>query len=217
MAPEQIRGDVLDGARISSRGRGRVRALGGAASVRGASDALAVMASVLTDQADPEALERAEGAAPGGRVVLRALSKRPEDRFASMEDLMKALDAAARGEAPAEPTRSATEAQSFSTGEVREVLGKAIEQQAAKQGSTKLRFEDLLAVAAEVGVDADSSAEASRALRVRNEAPLRRAPRAAARSRQARRVDPRPQAGVHRHAGVYLDRTARCWCWAWCC
>lgn len=43
-------------------------------------------------------------------------------------------------------------AQQFSTSEVREVLGKAIEQQAAKQGSTKLGFDELLAVAAEVGM-----------------------------------------------------------------
>ena len=46
-------------------------------------------------------------------------------------------------------------AQQFSTSEVREVLGKAIEQQAAKQGSTKLGFDELLAVAAEVGMGID--------------------------------------------------------------
>jgi serine/threonine-protein kinase len=60
-------------------------------------------------------------------------------------------------------------AQQFSTGEVREVLGKAIEQQAAKQGSTKLGFDELMAVAAEVGVDVESLRDASRALRVRGE------------------------------------------------
>jgi serine/threonine-protein kinase len=90
-------------------------------------------------------------------------------------------------------------AQQFSTSEVREVLGKAIEQQAAKQGSTKLGFDELIAVAAEVGVDVDSLREASRALRVRDEAQSSAVEDAAKRDawiRQQRRM-------LHRHAGVY--------------
>lgn len=200
MAPEQIRGDTLDG-RTDQFAWGVVayELLAGRLPWRGAADALAVMASVLTDAADPEALQRAEVPRPVAGVVLRALSKRPEDRFASMEDLMRALDAAARGEAPAaEPARGATEAQRFSTGEVREVLGRAIEQQAAKQGSTKLRFEDLLEVAAEVGVDADSLREASRALRVRNEAPA--PPDVAKRDAWIRGR----KLAFYRHAGIYV-------------
>ena len=64
---------------------------------------------------------------------------------------------------------SATLAQQFSTSEVREVLGQAIEHQAAKGNSPKLGFDDLIAIAADVGVDVESLREASRALRVRSE------------------------------------------------
>jgi hypothetical protein len=67
--------------------------------------------------------------------------------------------------------QGATEAQRFSTGEVRDVLAKAIDQQAERQGSAKLGFEDLLAVAAEVGIDPDSLREASRALRASKQEP----------------------------------------------
>ena len=91
-------------------------------------------------------------------------------------------------------------AQQFSTSEVRAVLGEAIEQQAAKQGSTKLGFDDLIAVAAEVGIDVESLREASRALRVRAEEP------AAALETAARRDTCMRQQRLlfYRHAGVYL-------------
>ncbi len=93
----------------------------------------------------------------------------------------------------------ATEAQRFSTSEVREVLAKAIEQQ-AEQGSTKLRFEDLLAVAAEAGIDPESLREATRALRAGKE------PQAAASDAVARRdAWLRQQRLVfYRHAGIYV-------------
>ncbi len=51
------------------------------------------------------------------------------------------------------------------------MLAKAIDQQAERQGSTQLGFEDLLAVAAEVGIDPDSLREASRALRASKQEP----------------------------------------------
>ena len=98
MAPEQIRGDALDG-RADQFAWGVVayEVLTGRLPWRGASDSLAVMASILTD-------ESRAAARRGGRparvqaVVLRALAKRPEDRFASMDDVVRALDAA-RGRA----------------------------------------------------------------------------------------------------------------------
>jgi serine/threonine-protein kinase len=137
-------------------------------------------------------------------VVLRALEKRASDRFASMDELRSALDAAGRGEAPAraakaEPPASATMAQQFSTSEVREVLGHAIEQQAAKQGSSKLGFEDLIAIAAEVGVDVESLREASRALRSRGEEQV--TARADAAKRDAWLQQQRLM--FYRHAGIY--------------
>jgi hypothetical protein len=138
-------------------------------------------------------------------VVLRALAKRPEDRFASMDELLRALDAAGRGEAEApapkvEPPASATLAQQFSTSEVREVLGKAIEQQAAKQGSTRLGFDELLAVAAEVGVDVESLRDASRALRVRNEEQSAALVDTAKRDAWLRQE----RVTFYRHAGIYV-------------
>jgi hypothetical protein len=119
-------------------------------------------------------------------VVLRALEKRPEDRFPSMDDVAQALDAAVReggepGSAKPRHARDrlpqgATEAQRFSTGEVRDVLAKAIDQQAERQGSTKLGFEDLLAVAAEgVSIPIPSGRPAARC----EPASRSRAPRAA--------------------------------------
>jgi serine/threonine-protein kinase len=117
-----------------------------------------------------------------------------------MDDAVRALEAAARGGEPAGvPAPSDTAAQLFSTGEVREVLGKAIERQAQAQGSTKLDFDDLLAVAAEVGIDPDSLREASRALRARKEQPDSLAPEAKKREAWLRRQ----RRNFRRHAGVY--------------
>jgi eukaryotic-like serine/threonine-protein kinase len=176
MAPEQIRGDALDG-RTDQFAWGVVayELLAGRLPWRGSGDAMAVMASVLTDRVDRAPLDQAAVPRAIQDVVLRALEKRPKDRFPSMDDVAQALDAAVReGDEPgsAKPRQArdrlpqgATEAQRFSTGEVRDVLAKAIDQQAERQGSTKLGFEDLLAVAAEVGIDRDSLREASRALR----------------------------------------------------
>jgi serine/threonine-protein kinase len=206
MAPEQIRGDELDGrADQFAWGVLAYELLAGRLPWRGANDALAVMASVLTDPVDPSPLASAGVSPEIASVVLRTLEKRPDDRFASMDDLLRALDAAGRGEPLAprkksvEPAGSATLAQQFSSGEVREVLGKAIENQAAKQGSTKLGFDELIAVAAEVGVDVASLRDASRALRGRDEqqgAAIELAAKRDAWLRQERLL-------FHRHAGVY--------------
>jgi serine/threonine-protein kinase len=205
MAPEQIRGGDLDG-RADQFAWGVVayELLAGKLPWRG-DDALAVMASTLTDRADGAALERAGVSPAVARVVLRALEKNPDDRFATMDELQRALESAERGEAPpvapakAPVAASATMAQQFSTSEVREVLGSALEQQAAKQGSPKLGFDDLIAIAAEVGVDVESLREASRALRSRGEEKQTALAKAAKRDawlRQQRLV-------FYRHAGIY--------------
>jgi serine/threonine-protein kinase len=168
MAPEQIRCDPLDGrADQFSWGVVAYELLAGQLPWRPSKDGMAVLASVLTDTADGAPLARA-GVSPAVQaIVLRTLEKRASDRFGSMDDLLRALDAAAKGDPlPAEKAPpGVTEVQQFSTGEIRDVLGKALEIEARKKGSTKLGFEDLLAVAAEVGVDAESLREASRALR----------------------------------------------------
>ncbi|EYF01067.1 protein kinase domain-containing protein [Chondromyces apiculatus] len=189
MAPEQIRGEPLDGrADQFAWGVLAYELLTGKAPWRGGTDVLAVLASVLTDEVDEGALA---GAPPAVRAaVMRALERRPEKRFGSMEALVQALegaavragsapaleDAAAHGSAgegvDARPSgapapQSATLAQRYATVEVDEVLAQAIQRQAEKRGDTRLSFDELLAVATEVGVDAESVREASRALRER--------------------------------------------------
>jgi serine/threonine-protein kinase len=60
--------------------------------------------------------------------------------------------------------------QRFTTQEIREVLGRAVEQQEEQGQDTRLGFEDLLAAAREVGVSEEVLREASRDLRARAEA-----------------------------------------------
>ncbi len=96
--------------------------------------------------------------------------------------------------------QGATEAQRFSTGEVRDVLARAIDHQAERQGSTKLGFEDLLAVAAEVGIDPESLREASRALRAGKQEP------SATDGEFVKKRDAwarQQRLNLYRHAGVY--------------
>jgi serine/threonine-protein kinase len=199
MAPEQIRSETLDGRSDQfSWGVLAHELLTGRLPWRGGGDMFAVMASILTDPVDRAELDRAGVPPAVGDVVLRALKKRPEDRFASMDEAVKALEAAASGQSAPAPPPGATEAQRYSTGEVREVLGRAIEQQ-ARQGSARLGFDDLLAVAEEMGVDPEALREASRAVRVRAEeqsGDLENARKRDAWIRRKRRA-------FHRHAGVY--------------
>ena len=211
MAPEQIRGNAFDG-RTDQFAWGVVayELLTGRLPWSGGRDAIAAMASVLTDRVDGAPLDQAAVPRAIQDVIFRALEKRPEDRFPSMDDVAQALEAAVREahdpasakprQARERPPQGATEAQRFSTGEVRDVLAKAIDQQAERQGSTKLGFEDLLAIAAEVGIDPDSLREASRALRASKQEPSATGgdfvKKRDAWIRQQRR-------NLYRHAGVY--------------
>ncbi len=223
MAPEQIRGDALDG-RVDQFAWGVLayELLGGRLPWRGGTDALAVAASILTD--DPaEAVLSAAGVSSRVRaVVLRALSKRPADRFASMDDVIRALEAAARGEdAPAVRTApspriaapqpnvaeplaaptSPTLARRYSEEEVQAILSRAIDQQAAgTREDGKLAFDDLLAAAQEVGVDTATLREASRAVRLRDQESSELANERTERDTWFRRK----RHGFARHFGVYL-------------
>ncbi|WP_394824463.1 protein kinase domain-containing protein [Pendulispora albinea] len=211
MAPEQILGEALDG-RTDQFAWGVVayELLAGRLPWRESGDAMAVMASVLIDRVDRAPLDQAAVPRAIQDVVLRALEKRPENRFPSMDDVAHALDAAVRAgdepesakprRAPEQLARGATDAQRFSTGEVRDVLAKAIDQQGEREGSTKLSFEDLLAVAAEVGIDPDSLREASRALRASKQQP------SAADGDFVKKRDAwfrQQRLNLYRHAGVY--------------
>ncbi|WP_437282444.1 protein kinase [Sorangium sp. So ce375] len=224
MAPEQIRGAELDGrADQFAWGVLAFELLTGRLPWRGAGDMLAVVASILTDEADRALLDAASVPPAVGAVVLRALSKRPEDRFASMDELVRALDAAGKGEASAAaasapparapgggeaPRGGETAAQRFSTEEIRDVLAQAIERQAsadggearAPRGDARLGFDDLLAAAEEVGVAPEALREASRALRARDAERKAGAATAAERAAWLRRK----RRDFYRHLGVYL-------------
>jgi serine/threonine-protein kinase len=194
MAPEQIRGDALDG-RVDQFAWSVLayELLSGKLPWRGGIDALAVAASILTDEPSEAVLDKA-GVPPRVKaVVLRGLSKRPAERFASMDDVVRALEAAARGEdapavksapPPRVPTQqtkpfvaspspapaSETTARRYSEEEVRAILARAIDQQAATpRDDGKLAYDDLLAAAQEVGVDTTTLREASRAVRLRDQ------------------------------------------------
>lgn len=207
MAPEQIRGAPLDG-RVDQFAWGVVafEILSGKLPWRAPNDALAAVASILTDEPDGAVLDAASVPAEVRSVVLRALSKKPDDRFASMNELVLALDSA-KGEgsrsAPPPPgarvpAPGATSLMRYSTAEVREILARAVEQQEHKRADARLGFDDLLAAAREVGVDDQTLREASRELRERVEVelPVEVADYATWRRRKRRKF--------HRHFGVYL-------------
>ncbi len=197
MAPEQIRGDALDGrADQFAWGVLAYELLTGAPPWRGGGEPLAVVASILTDELPRVALANA-GVPPGVEMVVRrALEKRPEDRFASMDELARALDGALKGEAVSEkpasppaaraeaprsgvagggvaggaaPAASATLLKRYTTQEVQEILSRAVDQQELKRADARLDFDDLVAAAAEVGVEPQVLREASRELRLRRE------------------------------------------------
>jgi len=223
MAPEQIRGDALDGrADQFSWSVLAYELLAGKLPWRGGSDALAVAASILTDEPSGSPLDQARVPPRVKAVVLRALSKRPADRFASMDDVVRALEAAARGEdapaarsappprvpgpqtrpAPTAPApASETTARRYSEEEVRTILARAIDQQATMpRDDGKLDYEDLLAAAQEVGVDTATLRSASRAVRLREQESAELADERAERDAWIRRK----RRFFARHLGVYL-------------
>ncbi len=219
MAPEQIRGDALDGrADQFAWGTLAYELLTGKPPWRGAGEPLAVVASILTDEISRTALANAGVSPTVEAVVRRALSKRAEERFASMDELVRALDgvpAPAAGPAPAEAAPrverpraphdpvaaagsalSATLLKRYSTAEVQEILTRAVDQQEAKGADARLGFDDLLAAATEVGVDPQVLREASRELRQRK---AHQASEGAALETWVRRR----RRGFYRHLGIW--------------
>jgi serine/threonine-protein kinase len=221
MAPEQIRGDALDG-RADQFAWGVVayELFTGHLPWRGAGEPLAAVASILTDDPSAEALAAAGVAPEVAAVVRRALAKRADDRFASMDELVRALDAATKGESsggraaaasapapapvsappvtppPVSPA-TATALRRYSTGEVQEILARAIEQQEKKREDARLGFDDLVAAAREVGVDPEALREASDAIRAQQEA-------RAAESASLETWRRRKKRGFYRHLGVWI-------------
>jgi eukaryotic-like serine/threonine-protein kinase len=213
MAPEQIRGDALDGrADQFSWGVLAYELLTGKPPWRGGGEPLAVVASILTDEVPREPFARAQVPAEIEAVVLRALEKKPDHRFSSMDELARALDAALKGEsvrspesrvtpsrpaAASVPAGNATLLGRYSTEEVQEILARAVEQQEAKRGDTRLAFDDLVAAAREVGVDPEVLRAASRDLRTRQET---QASEGAARDAWIRKK----RRGFYRHFGIWV-------------
>ncbi|WP_437803160.1 protein kinase domain-containing protein [Sorangium sp. So ce693] len=225
MAPEQIRGAELDGrADQFAWGVLAFELLTGRLPWRGAGDVLAVVASILTDEADRALLDAAAVPPAVSAVVLRALSKRPDDRFASMDELLRALEAAGRGEAPAAPAAATsatsappaqapgakgseaprggeTAAQRFSTEEVRDVLAQAIERQAAADGG------DARAPRGDARLGFDDLLAAAEEVGVAPEA-LREASRAL-RARERDDVERRSSAATAAERATWLRRKRR--------
>ncbi len=210
MAPEQIRSEPLDGrADQFAWGVLAYELFTGKVPWKNPRDPLAVVASILTDAPDGAALDAAGVPAEAKVAVLRALSKKADNRFASMDDLVRALDPTVKGEAPSERARvsvrppnaapaspaGATQLQRYSTEEVRRILSRAVEQQEDERVDARLGFDDLVAAAREVGVDEATLREATREMRARGEVPPQRDDFEAWRRRKRRKF--------LRHLGVW--------------
>ncbi|MBI4955710.1 MAG: protein kinase [Myxococcales bacterium] len=186
MAPEQVRGEPLDGrADQFSWGVLAFEILTGRLPWKDPGDPLAVVAAILTGKPDVAALEAAGVPAPVRTVLARCLARDPDERFASMDELLRALDAAQKGEPLPEPVlpgerapapapeasgpagrpASTTSLERYSSQQVRDILARAVEQEEEKRGDARLGFEDLVAAAREVGVEEGTLREASRELR----------------------------------------------------
>jgi serine/threonine-protein kinase len=194
MSPEHVRSLPLDG-RADQFAWGVVayELLTGRLPWRGGADALAVVASILTDTPDRAALEGAGVSPAVATAVLRAMAKKPEDRFASMEDLVRALGEAGASTAPAP---SPTEALRFDSTDAREVLAQAVELAERPRADGKLGYEDLVAAAGEVGASKDAVRAAAHDLRARREVPVVTEEQSSWIRRKRRRF--------FRHAGIYL-------------
>ncbi|MBK6514605.1 MAG: serine/threonine protein kinase [Polyangiaceae bacterium] len=102
MAPEQIKGSALDG-RADQFAWGVVSYELFVGKPPWSGDAMGVIASVLTEEpAAPPAEAKMPYSLAG--VVRRALAKRPEDRFASMRELLQSLDGALEAESAGRPS-----------------------------------------------------------------------------------------------------------------
>lgn len=191
MAPEQLKGAAVD-ARADQFGWGVLAYELFAGRVPWVLDrgGLGVAASILTD--DPPPLADVDELA--SRVVERALSKRPADRFASMTELRAALqpDLAA-----AEPVRSSTRPKRqsntrYDTDTLKDIFEHALRMEGARGTYDK---DDLIQAAREMGIDEATVLEAAREV-----AAVKRLP-----SIEKLRADKRKKAirGFIQHIGAY--------------
>jgi serine/threonine-protein kinase len=184
MAPEQIRGDAVDGRTDQfAWGVCTYELLGGRIPWKVEAGSLGAVASILTDT--PPDLGALVSGLPAGVVaaIERAMSKKPDARFASMRELIDEIEAhledAPRGSAPRtgratpapstppSPAREAEDLRRYSTGEMRDILQRAMEREA--QRGTGFTRQELVEAAREAGVDEKAiDAALSEAETVRN-------------------------------------------------
>ena len=165
MAPEQIRGLPLDG-RSDQFAWGVVayEILSGKPPWTTSGDALALVASILTDT--PPKLSGVPGDVDA--VIRRAMSKSPDDRFASMDDATAALARALErpSQAP-KPAVTTSDLKRYSDAEIEEILQRALEEPAG--GERRISLRELREAAREVGVDDRRLEKAAREIEKRRE------------------------------------------------
>jgi len=152
MAPEQIRGEPVDGRSDQfSWGVLAYELITGKIPWK-SKDTLSLVAAVLTQDPPPM-----RGAAPDigdtvAATVRRALSKSPADRFASMDDIVRALESGADSGASDPPPRlrGTTDLRRYDTRELQEILQRALEHE---EHDGKFSHGDLVEAAREVGID----------------------------------------------------------------
>jgi len=179
MAPEQIKGKKLDGRTDQfAWAVTAYEALAGRLPWQADNGALGIVASILEEVPPHVNLVRTDVPSQVALAIARAMQKRPEDRFASMKDLVRALD----GDADEAPDGSADTHVSvrppawspapigaqlrpetrFSEGTVKAVIGKALafDEQGGYSKS------ELYEAARELGISETALAEATHAIRV---------------------------------------------------
>ncbi len=176
MAPEQIKGKKLDGRTDQfAWAVTAYEALAGRLPWQAENGALGVVASILEEVPPPVDEVRPEVPHHVGLVIARAMAKKPEDRFASMQELVRALDGetSVAPEPPApnhisvrpppSPSFSAAPANEtrFSEATMKAVIGKALSFQ-EQGGYSKSELKE---AARELGISEAALEEAAGAIR----------------------------------------------------
>jgi serine/threonine-protein kinase len=175
MAPEQIKGKKLDGRTDQfSWAVTAYEALSGRLPWHADNGALGVVACIL-EEVPPDVSTLVPGVPPHvGAVIAKAMQKRPEDRFASMRELVRALDGLGPSEARApepekvsvpppasRPVASLGPETRFGEGTVKAVIGKALSLE-NQGGYSKSELKD---AALELGISEAALEEAASVIR----------------------------------------------------
>ena len=208
MAPEQIRGEPVDG-RTDQFAWGVLayELLTGSVPWSPKHEPLALAAAIVTET--PRDISKSHPDVPEeiDRIVAKALSKAPADRFGSMDDLVAALEPHAAGgavssppgrrtsdRAPPQPRPEAAASppglRRYSTETMRAIMARALERQ--EQQGRRYTTEEIVEGAREIGVDEATLRAAMLDLELRNAEAL---DHAADRRRERTKL--------FRHAGIW--------------